>query len=138
MSVFFAVPFSIISQFSSVLRLLIATVQKLGRTSTSTFDVEGILCAIFPDIEFLRGSFETLTYEYSDLEYALTVLRQIVFEGKQGKPVRGAQGWYELHMNTGFSDDGRLYFTHSQNGKRHVLFSRKGNQKQDIELLKNY
>src|SRR5690606_41913928 len=33
MSVFFAVPFSIISQFSSVLRLLIATVQKLGRTS---------------------------------------------------------------------------------------------------------
>jgi hypothetical protein len=36
MSVFFAVPFSIISQFSSVLRLLIATVQKLGRTSPRT------------------------------------------------------------------------------------------------------
>src|SRR5690606_26010315 len=46
MSVFFAVPFSIISQFSSVLRLLIATVQKLGRTSNILPPFEDVLSQV--------------------------------------------------------------------------------------------
>src|SRR5690606_19693606 len=76
MSVFFAVPFSIISQFSSVLRLLIATVQKLGRTSAApthlTYLTEllaivmvfliSIFCSLLDNPELASGKLNTYGY----------------------------------------------------------------------------
>jgi len=107
-----------------------------GRRGAETSALQRLVSSVFPNVTFLRGSWDVLATEIQQPGNVLRDLFQIAFSqnGIAAAPVRGAPGWKEIHFSTGQRDDGRLYFRRS-GGQIEALVSFKREQERDIQYL---
>jgi DNA repair exonuclease SbcCD ATPase subunit len=105
-------------------------------TSSRYDDLQAVVSALLPQVEFCGHSWDVLFQEIADYPSVFRSLHQIVHKLEQGKPVQSTSGWYEMNFSTGKANDGRLYFTHEIGAKRKTLISRKRQQDQDIDYIK--
>ena len=93
-----------------------------------------VIGVLLDNIEFLRGSLDTLWHEMPDLKAVLRALKGIGgnIRSLNPKRVRSTKGWWELHV----SGDWRLYFKKRSEAKCPVFISHKNSQKKDIEWLR--
>lgn len=101
-----------------------------------------LLRALFSNVTWLRDSLEVLVRQFQDPLSALVAIHVIACDPRsvsttlKPKGVKSTNGWWELHLSTGQSNDGRLYFR-QESGKVCVLVSYKRYQASDIEWLRS-
>jgi regulator of replication initiation timing len=99
-------------------------------------DYEAFLKALMPNATFMRDSFDIMK-RLADPRPVLERIGQIVVQKQNGdQRVRSAEGWWEMHFNTGQDDNGRIYYRISPD-RYEILVSFKGSQKQDFVYLRN-
>lgn len=96
--------------------------------------------AVFrPDVRLLRDSLLVMTGEFAARAGVLRAIAELPAPGSRPegwKMLRGAERWWERHVNTGRNDLGRAYARFdTQTRMWNLLVGMKGSQMQDIEWL---
>ena len=118
----------------------LAILTTAGEATREEGELGKLLRVLFPTIEWLRDSLAVLTENYHDPTNALKAIHLIACDPQQAqrqlrpKGLQKAKGWREIHLSTGQSHDGRLYFR-SQGEGTALLVSYKRSQDSDIEYL---
>lgn len=95
-------------------------------------DFETLLGCLMPNVRFIGDSLDVMVKRLDDRLPVLQRIGQIVVEKQRGTRVESARDWWEMHFNTGYSDNGRIYYRARLEGYD-ILVSLKGSQKQDID-----
>jgi hypothetical protein len=107
------------------------------RAFSSERMMKDVLEAIYPEVELLRDSVDTLI-TLDDNKYALQRIRQIVTKsdnlGRIDK-LKNSDFW-EVYYSTGQDESGRLYFRPVDGSGYQVLVSLKEKQNKDTQYLK--
>lgn len=90
-----------------------------------------MLSLLFPNVEFLGGSVDTLWREIQDPIRLLRELKRL--PEMKAKRVQGAKEWLELRIE----GDWRLYFRQCEDSHYQMLISHKNTQKVDIDWLRD-
>jgi hypothetical protein len=99
-----------------------------------------LLAEIFPEIEFVRDSADAIAQHYKSVKGLSRMLRRILDNDAtiRNNPVKERRpDWFEVHVSTGSSDDGRLYFHRVSPSKVEVFASIKANQKNDLKWIRS-
>jgi hypothetical protein len=98
-----------------------------------------ILTALRPDVTLLRDSPMVITGEFSSRTGILRAIAELPQAGSRPegwKMLRGADRWWERHVNTGSNDLGRAYARFDTHARRwSLLVGMKADQQQDIDWL---
>jgi hypothetical protein len=96
------------------------------------------LGALLPRVNLTEASVSYLRNEIQDPIGAFSVLERLNSQPLKvrGDKVESAEGWFELHFNTGDSDLGRLYFMNKGSSMYHVHMGHKDTQRQDFAELR--
>jgi hypothetical protein len=98
-----------------------------------------ILAALRPDVILLRDSPMVITGEFSSRTGILRAIAELPQAGSRPegwKMLRGADRWWERHVNTGSNDLGRAYARFDTHARRwSLLVGMKADQQQDIDWL---
>jgi hypothetical protein len=98
------------------------------------------LAFLRPDVTLLRDSLMVVTGEFSSRTGILRAIAELPSTGSRPeswKMLRGADRWWERHVNTGNSDLGRAYARFDTQARQwNLLVSLKGEQDKDIQWLK--
>lgn len=95
------------------------------------------LCSVFPNVEFVKDSIEIVAARLAEPQPVLEIIRQIVYEKRNGKNVEATSDWQEIRFRTGQDHSGRIYFKPFGENSYKILVSFKESQKQDINYMKN-
>ena len=99
-----------------------------------------VIQTLFPSVIFLKNSLRWALDKVNDPIPLMKVLNSISgVEGDQlrAKSVKTTKDWKELHFNTGYDDQGRIYFRRAGDGLI-ILISDKGRQNNDFEFLRDH
>ncbi len=97
------------------------------------------LAALRPDVLLLRDTLLVITGEFATRTGTLRAIAELPLSGSRPegwKMLRGAERWWERHVNTGRNDLGRAYARFdTQRRCWNLLVGMKGSQTQDVEWL---
>lgn len=102
--------------------------------------VSSVLAEVFPEIDFINDSAETIDDHFSSVKKLAFVLKAILSNDPTTRtnPVRGAKTeWFEVHVATGTRSNGRIYFHRVSQSNVKVLVSFKVDQKQDTVWIRS-
>ena len=97
------------------------------------------LAALRPDVLLLRDTLLVITGEFATRTGTLRAIAELPQSGSRPegwKMLRGAERWWERHVNTGRNDLGRAYARFDTQARCwNLLVGMKGSQAQDVEWL---
>ena len=102
-------------------------------------EFDEVLAALRPDILLLRDTLVVITGEFANRTGTLRAIAELSVSGSRPegwKMLRGAERWWERHVNTGRNDLGRAYARFdTQTRCWGLLVGMKGSQAQDVDWL---
>ena len=104
-----------------------------------TDELAEALAALRPDVLLLRATLLVITGEFATRTGTLRAIAELPLSASRPegwKMLRGAERWWERHVNTGRNDLGRAYARFDTQARCwHLLIGMKGSQTQDVEWL---
>jgi hypothetical protein len=119
---------------------LIRERDRLQLRVTRKVTVSSVLAEVFPEIDFIEDSAETIDDHFSSVKKLAFMLKAILSNDPKTRtnPVRGAKtDWFEVHVATGMRDNGRIYFHRVSQSNVKVLVSFKVDQKHDTTWIRS-
>lgn len=105
----------------------------------SRAEFEEIISVFRPEVKLLRDTLLVATGEFASRVGVMRAIRELPTSGSRPdgwKMLRGADRWWERHVNTGRNDLGRAYARYDTTERCwHLLVSMKGDQAQDVAWL---
>ena len=102
-------------------------------------ELAATLAALRPDVLLLRDTLLVVTGEFATRTGTVRAIAELPISGSRPegwKMLRGAERWWERHVNTGRNDFGRAYARFDTQARCwNLLVSMKGSQTQDVEWL---
>ncbi|WP_262271844.1 hypothetical protein [Microvirga yunnanensis] len=106
-------------------------------------EIESVLAALLPRVRLVRDSINVIAAEYGSRRAVYRALAELHENQEQKlqawKRIRGAEGWWERHVNNGHDDAGRIYAKLDKADRVwDVLVSHKGEQTRDVTWLSRW